>query len=179
VLALVAAITPLVEQIKRLTQPIATALREHPDVEIFPSLFRDPRSVVTAAGLLAEIGDCRVRYPTRDTLAADAGQAAVAVESGERLTASRQPLSRRGWPQDVCIALVAVISLEWRRFPVRSKAGVSRGSGRAAPALVCTEAGGLTRAVAQASESIQRSRRRASRTTSSGSWNVFVSSMIP
>ena len=88
VLALVAAIAPLVEQIKQLTEQIATALREHPDGEIFLSLFRDPRSVVTAAELLAEIGDCRARYPTGDTLAADAGQAAVAVESGKRKTAS-------------------------------------------------------------------------------------------
>ena len=59
-----------------------------PTVQIFLSLFRDPRSVVTAAELLAEIGDCRARYPTRDALAADAGQAAVAVESGKRKTAS-------------------------------------------------------------------------------------------
>ena len=88
VLALVTAIKPLVEQIKALHQQIATALREHPDGEIFLSLFRDPRSVVTAAELLAEIGDCRARYPTRDTLAADAGQAAIAVESGKRKTAS-------------------------------------------------------------------------------------------
>ncbi len=87
-LALVTAIRPLVEQLKQLTEQIATALREHPDGEIFLSLFRDPRGVVTAAELLAEIGDCRARYPTRDTLAADAGQAAVAVESGKRKTAS-------------------------------------------------------------------------------------------
>jgi transposase len=58
VLALVAAITPLVEQIKQLTQQIAAALREHPDGEFFLSLFRTPGSVVTAAELLAEIGDC-------------------------------------------------------------------------------------------------------------------------
>jgi transposase len=90
VLALVAAIKPLVDQIKQLDGQIATALREHPDGEIFLSLFRDPRSVVTAAELLSEIGDCRARYPTRDALAADAGQAAVAVESGKRKTASFQ-----------------------------------------------------------------------------------------
>jgi transposase len=88
VLALVQAIKPLVAQIRQLDGQIATALREHPDGEIFLSLFRDPRSVVTAAELLAEIGDCRARYPTRDALAADAGQAAVAVESGKRKTAS-------------------------------------------------------------------------------------------
>ncbi len=38
---------------KQLTEQIATALREHPDGEVFLSLFRDPRSVVTAAELLA------------------------------------------------------------------------------------------------------------------------------
>ena len=43
--------------------------------------------MITAAELLAEIGDCRGRYPTRDTLAGDAGQAAVAIESGKRKTA--------------------------------------------------------------------------------------------
>ena len=44
-------------------------------------------SVITAAELLAEMGDCRGRYPTRDTLAGDAGQAAVAIESGKRKAA--------------------------------------------------------------------------------------------
>jgi transposase len=44
--------------------------------------------VITAAELLAEIGDCRARYPNRDALAGDAGQAAVAIESGKRKAAS-------------------------------------------------------------------------------------------
>ena len=88
VLSLVAAIKPLVDQIKQLDRQIASAVREHPDGAIFLSLFKDPRSVITAAELLAEIGDCRARYPTRDALAADAGQAAVAIESGKRKTAS-------------------------------------------------------------------------------------------
>ena len=43
--------------------------------------------MICAAELLAEIGDCRARYPTRDTLAADAGHAAVAIESGKRKAA--------------------------------------------------------------------------------------------
>ena len=33
--------------------------------------------------MLAEIGDCRDRYPTKPALAADGGQAPVAVESGK------------------------------------------------------------------------------------------------
>ena len=87
VLGHVAALKPLVAQIKTLERQIAHALIEHPDGEIFRSLFRDPNSVVTAATMLTEIGDCRARYPSRDTLAGDAGQAAVAVESGKRKVA--------------------------------------------------------------------------------------------
>ena len=37
--------------------------------------------------MLAEMGDCRGRYPARDALAGDAGQAAVAIESGKRKAA--------------------------------------------------------------------------------------------
>lgn len=87
VLGLVAALRPLVEQIKLVTSHIAGAIRTHPDGQIFLSLFRDPKTVVTAAELLAEIGDCRERYPTRDALAADAGMSPVAVESGKRKVA--------------------------------------------------------------------------------------------
>ena len=85
VLALVATLTPLVVQIRGLERQIAAAVRAHPDGEIFLSLFKG--STITAAELLAEIGDCRSRYPTRDALAGDAGQAAVAIESGKRKTA--------------------------------------------------------------------------------------------
>ena len=87
VLSLVAALEPIVAAIHQLERQIATAIREHPDGEIFLSLYRSPRSVLTAATMLAEIGDCRARYPTRDGLAGDAGQAAVALESGKRKVA--------------------------------------------------------------------------------------------
>ncbi len=87
VLALVAALRPIVEQIRLLTSEIAHAVHTHPDGEIFLSLFKDPKSVVTAATLLAEIGDCRGRYPTAEHLAADAGMSPVAVESGRRKVA--------------------------------------------------------------------------------------------
>ncbi len=49
---------------------------------------KDPKSVITAATLLAEIGDCRERYPTADALAADAGMTPVAVESGKKKVAT-------------------------------------------------------------------------------------------
>ncbi len=83
----VAMIRTLNAQIKDLERDIRTRMSEHPDGRIFLSLFKSPNSVITAAELLAEIGDCRERYPTRDALAADAGHAAVAKESGKRKTA--------------------------------------------------------------------------------------------
>jgi transposase len=86
VLTLVAMLKQLNLQIKQLERQITRAIREHPDGHIFLSLFKG--STITAAELLAEIGDCRARYPTRDALAGDAGQAAVAIESGKRKTAS-------------------------------------------------------------------------------------------
>ncbi len=92
VLALVKALRPIVEQIGLLTSQIAGAVRSHPDGAIFLALFRDPKSSVTAAGLVAEIGDNRGRYPSADALAADAGMCPVAVESGKR----RSAVFRRG-----------------------------------------------------------------------------------
>jgi transposase len=88
VLGLVAALCPIVEQLSQLTSQIAGAVRAHPDGSLFLAFFRDRKSVVTAAGLLAEIGDNRARYPTKDSLAADAGQAPVTIQSGKRSGAS-------------------------------------------------------------------------------------------
>jgi transposase len=88
VLGLVAALHPIVAQIRELTSQIAGAVRAHPDGQVFLPLFKDPKSVVTAARLVAEIGDDRSRYPTRESLAADAGMAPVARESGKRKVAA-------------------------------------------------------------------------------------------
>jgi len=87
VLSFVAMVRTLNAQIKQLEGQIRAQVRAHPDGPIFLSLFKSPASVITAAELLVEIGDCRERYPTRDALAADAGHAAVAKESGKRKTA--------------------------------------------------------------------------------------------
>ncbi len=87
VLSLVATLRALVERIKLLSSRIATAVRAHPDGEVFLSLFRDPGSTLTAARLVAEIGDCRERYPTGEALAADAGMSPVALESGRKKVA--------------------------------------------------------------------------------------------
>jgi transposase len=88
VLALVGALKPIVEEIALLSSQITGALNAHPDGPIFHSLFKDPKSSLCAAGLLAEIGDNRHRYPTADTLAADAGMAPVAIESGKHRAAA-------------------------------------------------------------------------------------------
>jgi transposase len=87
VLALVATLKPLTEQIKLLTSQIADAVRTHNDGAIFLSLFRNPKTVVTAAELLAEIGDRRDRHPNSSSLEAIAGQAPVAVQSGKKKVA--------------------------------------------------------------------------------------------
>ena len=88
VLALVAALNVLVSELRLLSAEIAEAVRTHPDGALFLSLFRDQKSTVTAARLLAEMGDRRTRYPTADALAADAGMCPVAVESGKRKVAT-------------------------------------------------------------------------------------------
>lgn len=87
-LSLVAALKPLVEQIRVLDSRIANAVRAHPDGEVFLSLFRNPGSTLTAAKLLSEIGDRRERYPSAEALAADAGMCPVVKESGKRKVAT-------------------------------------------------------------------------------------------
>ena len=60
--AFVAALTAIVAQIHALDTHIAALLSEHSDAHIFLSL---PRAqALRAARLLAEIGDCRARFPT-------------------------------------------------------------------------------------------------------------------
>ena len=88
VLALVGTLKVLVKRIKLLEDRIARAVRAHPDGEIFLSLFRTNNSTLTAASLVAQIGDQRERYPTNEALAAAAGMSPVAVESGRRKVAS-------------------------------------------------------------------------------------------
>jgi len=83
VLALVSALEPIVARISELTIQIRHALDEHPDGPTFRSLFIAPDSWLCAATMLSEMGDCRDRYPSYRTLAADGGQAPVAVESGK------------------------------------------------------------------------------------------------
>ncbi|MFC9360978.1 transposase, partial [Rhodococcus sp. NPDC057014] len=89
--ALVAALRTLVEQIKVLTEQIGKQLAGHADEHIFTSL---PRSgTVRAARLLAEIGDCRARFPTPETLVCLAGVAPSTHQSGKATSVGFR------WPQ--------------------------------------------------------------------------------
>jgi transposase len=79
--ALLAVLTSLVEQIRALSEQIAEQLALHADAQIFTSL---PRSgTVRAARLLAEIGDCRARFPDPESLICLAGVAPSTRQSGK------------------------------------------------------------------------------------------------
>ena len=79
--ALVATLSTLNEQIAALSKQIGEQLASHADAHIFTSL---PRSgTIRAARLLAEIGDCRARFPTPEALACLAGVAPSTRQSGK------------------------------------------------------------------------------------------------
>src|SRR6266567_3190443 len=81
---LAAALAGLAAQIKALETQIAGQLAAHPDSHIFTSL---PRAgTLRAARLLAEIGDCRSRFPDPWSLAALAGTAPVTRRSGTHIS---------------------------------------------------------------------------------------------
>jgi transposase len=79
--ALLAVLLTLTEQIKTLSEQISEQLALHADAHIFTSLPRSGR--VRAARLLAEIGDCRARFPTPEALACLAGVAPSTRQSGK------------------------------------------------------------------------------------------------
>lgn len=79
---------------------IKEALLAHPDGIIFQSL---PRAgTIRAATLLAEIGDCRARFPHPAALAAAAGVAPSTRQSGKHLTVAY----RRGCNKQLRAALI-------------------------------------------------------------------------
>jgi transposase len=84
VLAYVAILRALRIQIDELTASMAEQLEAHLDGAIFASL---PRAgVVRAASLLAEIGDCRARFPDAESLACLAGVTPSTRASGRYRT---------------------------------------------------------------------------------------------
>jgi transposase len=79
--ALVALLRTLLDQIKALSTQIDRQLDAHADAHIFTSLPRAGR--VRAARLLAEIGDCRAKFPTPESLTCLAGAAPSTRQSGK------------------------------------------------------------------------------------------------
>jgi transposase len=79
--ALVAALTPLVAELQRLTAAVEHAVATHPDGPLVMAFPRAGR--VNAAQILAELGDERARFTSDDHLAAEAGVAPVTYRSGK------------------------------------------------------------------------------------------------
>ena len=100
VLTLVDVLTKLRADQSALEARIKEALLAHPDGPIFTSL---PRAgIVRAATLLAEIGDCRARFPDPAALAAAAGVAPSTRQSGKHLNVAY----RRGCNKQLRHALI-------------------------------------------------------------------------
>jgi transposase len=111
VLGLVAALRPIVAEVAELTSQIRGALAAHPDGAIFGPLFRDAKTAICPATLIAELGDARERYPTDASLAADAGMSPVALESGKRRAATfRRACDKR---LRVAVATLADSTRHW------------------------------------------------------------------
>jgi len=79
--AFLAALRGIVEQIAALEEQIREQLALHPDAAIFTSLPRAGQ--IRAARLLAEIGDCRGRFPSAESLACLAGATPSTRQSGK------------------------------------------------------------------------------------------------
>jgi transposase len=111
VAGLLASLRPIVAEIAALDTRIREALAAHPDAEIFRPLFRDPKTTICPATLIAELGDARGRYPTEAAMAADAGMSPVALESGKlRVATFRRACDKR---LRVAVATLADSTRHW------------------------------------------------------------------
>jgi transposase len=111
VASLVASLRPIVAEISALDARIRSALAAHPDAAIFRPLFRDPKTTICPATLIAELGDARGRYPTEAAMAADAGMSPVALESGKlRVATFRRACDKR---LRVAVARLADSTRHW------------------------------------------------------------------
>jgi transposase len=111
VLGLVGALSPIVKEIAELSAQIRERLAAHPDAKVFRPLFRDPKTTICPATLIAELGDCRERYPSEAAMAADAGMSPVALESGKlRVATFRRACDKR---LRVAVATLADSTRHW------------------------------------------------------------------
>ncbi|HEU5417581.1 MAG TPA: IS110 family transposase [Streptosporangiaceae bacterium] len=98
--ALVATLATLAAQARALEAEIAAQLAAHPDADVFTSL---PRTgTLRAARLLAEIGDCRPRFPDPGSLTGLAGVAPVTRQSGKYSSAGFRWAVNRQLRDAVC-----------------------------------------------------------------------------
>lgn len=110
-LAFVAVLKTLRAQIDELDTRIAELLDNHPDAHIFKSL---PRSgTIRAATLLAEMGDCRARFPSGDSFVCLAGAAPSTRASGRH----RVVTFRYGADKKLRDALCDFAGDSWRGNP--------------------------------------------------------------
>jgi hypothetical protein len=94
----VATLDNLVKQIAMLSEQISQQLGAHADAHIFTSL--PHAGTVRAARLLAEIGDCRGRFPTPEALACLAGVASPAGHRSSSFLIGSPSEWRRPSPQN-------------------------------------------------------------------------------
>jgi transposase len=80
-------------QIAALEDDIEAQLTAHPDAHMFTSL--PQAGIVRAARLLAEIGDCRSRFPTVQALTTLAGAAPSTRQSGKAKVVGRHAHPRQ------------------------------------------------------------------------------------
>jgi transposase len=127
-LTFVAVLKTLRAQIDELDTRITELLDAHPDAPIFQSL---PRAgIIRAATLLAEIGDCRARFPDAESLACLAGVTPSTRSSGRHHTVTFR------WAADKKLrdALCDFAGDSWRANPwARARYQQLRASGKRHP----------------------------------------------
>ncbi len=135
VTGLVTSLKPIVAEIAKLTAQIREALAAHPDAQIFAPLFRDPKTAICPATLIAELGDARGRYPTAAAMAADAGMSPVALESGKlRVATFRRACDKR---LRAAVATLADTTRHWHPW-ARDVYQRARGRGQDHPHAIRT-----------------------------------------
>lgn len=135
VAGLVTSLRPIVAEISALDARIREALADHPDAAIFRPLFRDPKTTICPATLIAELGDARGRYPTEAAMAADAGMSPVALESGKlRVATFRRACDKR---LRLAVATLADSTRHWHPW-AREVYRRARGRGQDHPHAIRT-----------------------------------------
>jgi len=102
-------------QVRAIIKRIRERLAEHPDAAIFLSF--PGMGEVTAAIMLAEMGEDRGRFPTADVLLAETGTAPVTRSSGRSRTSDSATRQTSGCATPSTVAFVAVRENDWATMP--------------------------------------------------------------